>query len=201
MPGLVMCGGRGRRLDAAVEKPLFEVGNRPMIDRVLGALADSALGPVQAVTSPQAPATRAHLDEQGITCVEAPGEGYVADLSYALDCVSTPALTVAADLPLLEPAVINRVLAAHDGDSVAVHVPAAVKTALGVSSDRTTVHAGRPVVPAGLNVVAGTDERLHLSYDVRCAVNVNRQRDAAVAETLVHADTDAHTPAGGGDGS
>ncbi|ERG89785.1 MAG: GTP:adenosylcobinamide-phosphate guanylyltransferase [halophilic archaeon J07HX5] len=196
-----MCGGQGRRLDAAVEKPLFEVGNQPMIDYVLGALADSALGPVRAVTSPQAPATQAHLNEQGIACVEAPGEGYVADLSYALDDVSTPALTVAADLPLLEPAVIDRVLAAYDGDSVAVYVPAAVKTALGVSYDRTAVCAGRPAVPAGINLVAGADERPHLSHDVRCAVNVNRQCDAAVAETLACADADGDAPAGGSDGS
>ncbi|WP_394348666.1 NTP transferase domain-containing protein [Halovivax sp.] len=63
MDTLVMCGGRGTRLDAEVEKPLFEVGDRPMIDRVLDALS--------------------------------------------ADEVGTPLLTVAADLPLIEPETVG----------------------------------------------------------------------------------------------
>lgn len=182
--GLVLCGGRGTRLEAAVEKPVFEVGGRPMVDRVLAALEDSGVGEIRAVTSPQAPATSAHLRERGVERIAAPGDGYVADLTYALDRVSTPALTVAADLPLLDAAAVDRVLDARRG-SLAVYVPAALKSALGVSYDRSTERDGRSFVPAGVNVVADDADETRISYDARYAVNVNRRADAAVAERLL----------------
>lgn len=38
MPALLLCGGRGTRLDGEQEKPLVSVGDRPMVGRVLEAL-------------------------------------------------------------------------------------------------------------------------------------------------------------------
>ncbi|WP_324663703.1 NTP transferase domain-containing protein [Haloarcula sediminis] len=175
-----MCGGRGTRLDTDAEKPLFRVGGVPMVDRVLDALARSSIDTAYAVTSPAAPETRAHLDGP---CIETPGEGYVADLDAALadGRVSTPVLTVAADLPLLDGAVLDRALDAHDGGSLSVLVPAARKRALGVSDDTTFEREGREVAPTGVNVVGETGEDVWLTDDFRVAVNVNTLADARVA--------------------
>jgi adenosylcobinamide-phosphate guanylyltransferase len=183
-----MCGGAGTRLDRG-EKPLFEVAGEPMVDRVLGALEASRVDEIHAVTSPEAPETAAHLHGR-VHAIETDGEGYVADLGAALERVDRPVLTVVADLPLLAGEVVDRVLDAYeseapDGESSTVCVPTALKEALGVSADATRAHGGRELSPAGLNV-AGVDEgeRLHVSYDARLAVNVNRPGDAAVAEVL-----------------
>ncbi|MDS0280935.1 NTP transferase domain-containing protein [Haloarcula onubensis] len=178
-----MCGGRGTRLDTAVEKPLFRVGGVPMVDRVLGALDDSRVETAYAVTSPAAPETRAHLDAP---CIETPGEGYVADLEAALadERLSLPVLTVAADLPLLDGAILDRVFDAHDGGSLSVLVPAARKRELGVSDDTTFERDGREVAPTGLNVVGESGDDAWLTDDVRVAVNVNTLADARVAEEL-----------------
>ena len=54
-----MCGGCGTRLDAPVEKPLFEVAGRPMIEHVHAALANSDVDTVYAAPSPQTPETSA----------------------------------------------------------------------------------------------------------------------------------------------
>ena len=176
-----MCGGRGTRLDRG-EKPLFEVGGDPMVDRVLAALEGSRVDRVHAVTSPHVPETAAHLEGR-VPRIETAGEGYVADLTDALDAVDDPVLTAVADLPLLSAEVVDRTLAAHAGGSLTVCVPTALKKALGVSADSTRERNGRRLSPAGLNVVGG-DERLRVSYDVRLAVNVNRPGDAEVAEVL-----------------
>jgi adenosylcobinamide-phosphate guanylyltransferase len=116
-----------------------------------------------------------------------------------------PLLTAAADLPLLDAATANAVLdaarAAGDGDSPAsltVCVPAARKRDLGVSVDAATEINGREAVPAGINVVAregGSDgaggdggddgDAVHLTEDVRLAVNVNYPSDVRVAERLL----------------
>ncbi|WP_327053411.1 NTP transferase domain-containing protein [Halomicrococcus gelatinilyticus] len=178
-----MCGGRGTRLDAPVEKPLFEVGGRPMVDHVRDALRASRCETVHAVGSPDTPETRDHWEG---TYLEAPGDGYVADLQYALERVDTPVLTVATDLPLLGGDAVDAVLDAHGGGSLTVAVPAALKRRLGVSTDTTTTVVGREVAPTGLNVVDPDDDGdTHLSYDVRLAVNVNRPGDATVAEELL----------------
>jgi len=195
-----MCGGRGTRLDSDTEKPLYEIGGRPMVDRVIRALRASRIEGVHAVGSPNAPRTRTRLDpdrsdaSRGGTrrrgphvesLVETPGEGYVADLAAALDSIDPPVLTVAADLPLLTGESVDRVLDAFAGDSLVVCVPVTLKRALGVSVDTTMEHDGRTLAPTGVNVVgAGDTEATLVSRDERLAVNVNRRADAQVAEAL-----------------
>ncbi|NHN47953.1 NTP transferase domain-containing protein [Halostella sp. JP-L12] len=180
-----MCGGKGTRLDAAVEKPLFEVGGRPMVDRVADALDESAVDTTYAVTSPHAPETAAHVrDDLDLPTIETPGDGYVADLDAALsaDAVEPPVLTVAADLPLLAGDAVDAVLRAHEGGSLTVCVPAALKDLLGASHDA----AVDGLAPTGINVVDHSDsDTMHTTHDARLAVNVNRRSDAEVAEALL----------------
>jgi len=204
-----MCGGRGTRLGGETEKPLRAIAGRPMVDRVLDALAESRIEATHAVVSPHATRTRKRLAARAngspsLSVVDAPGNGYVADLQYAMDAADaggTPLLTAAADLPLLDGAAVNAVLDAAravDGDSLTVCVPAARKRELGVSADATTEIDGREIVPAGINVVGGgvggeegTESgedgggAVHCTDDARLAVNVNYPSDARIAARLL----------------
>ncbi|MFB6205620.1 MAG: NTP transferase domain-containing protein, partial [Haloglomus sp.] len=167
MNALVMCGGRGTRLDSEVEKPLHEIAGVPMLDRVRGALRNAeAVERVHLVTAPHAPQTARHVAEAARaneTVIAAPGEGYVADLGRALrdDRVATPCLTVVADLPLLAADAVDAVCDHYAAlaprptttPSLTVCVPTALKEALGVSADTTRAHGGRELAPTGLNVV------------------------------------------------
>lgn len=199
-----MCGGAGTRLDADAEKPLVEVGGAPMVERVRRALADSRVERIHAAVSPKAPETRSYLRSRPCAVVETPGGGYVADLEAALDRVGRPALTVAADLPLLAPGPVDRALDAaerteeryDDGDgdgdaddvrSLAVCVPAALKRRLGASVDEQFERDGRALAPTGCNVVAAGPDAVRVSYDARLAANVNRPADLELAEALVGA--------------
>jgi adenosylcobinamide-phosphate guanylyltransferase len=187
MDALVMCGGRGTRLDAETEKPLVAVGGVPMVDRVRTALDASRVEAVHAVVSPHTPATRDHLRAAGVPVIETSGEGYVADLTAALDRVGRPALTVAADLPLLAAPVVDIVLdgdGATDDGSLTAAVPVALKRQLGVSVDTTLDREGRTLAPTGCNVVDGAGDEIHVVEDPRLAVNVNRPSDLQVAEAL-----------------
>ncbi|KTG11065.1 hypothetical protein AUR64_07355 [Haloprofundus marisrubri] len=202
-----MCGGRGTRLGGEAEKPLVEIARTPMVDRVLAALSASRVETVHAVVSPHAPKTHEHLaevagDDADLEILDAPGDGYVEDLGYALDSVGKPVVSVAADLPLVAAAHVDEVVAVAVGDedtaldsdarstpdsdarSVTVCVPAALKHRLGASVDTTFDSGGRNLAPTGLNVVAAGDEYVHVSYDARLAVNVNRPPDIALAEAL-----------------
>jgi adenosylcobinamide-phosphate guanylyltransferase len=154
-----------------------------MVDRVLAALEASGVEAVHAVTSPHVPETATHL-EGHVPRIEAGGDGYVEDLTAALERVELPVLTAVADLPLLSAELVDRALSAHGEGSLAVCVPTALKEALGVSVDATRERDGRPLSPSGLNVVGSGDERLRVSYDARLAINVNRPADAELAEVL-----------------
>lgn len=202
MDALLMCGGRGTRLRTDTEKPLVPVGGRPMVDRVCDALATAdGVDRVVAAVSPHTPATRTHLAggngstpaTGSPTVVETSGEGYVADLDEGMDRggLAPPVLTVAADLPLVDGAVVDRVLAAYaarhepeDGVcSLSVCVPAERVQALGATLDTSFAPADRELAPTGVNVVGDPDrERRVVLDDARLAVNVNRPRDRAVAD-------------------
>lgn len=178
-----MCGGRGSRFEADVEKPMYPIGGAAMVDRVRDALVASRVDTIYAVVSSNAPETRAHLDD--MPTIETPGDGYVTDLDRAIQAVDSPALSVAADLPLLTGDAVDVALRAHEGGPLTVCVPAAIKRRLGVTLDESAIEAGgRTVVPTGLNVVDQGDETRFVVEDVRFAVNVNRLADARIAEAL-----------------
>ena len=182
MDALVMCGGAGSRLGFEGEKPLFEIDGRAMIDRVLDALAESSIDQRYAVTSPQVPETTAHVDGP---VIEGPGDGYVADLTHALEQVEQPVLTLGADLPLLDGPAIDWVLEAYETGSAMVAVPVARKTELGVSIDATSEYQGTTVAPTGVNVVGDPKpEDTLMTDDPKFAVNVNRPRDAWIASVF-----------------
>lgn len=205
MDALVMCGGRGTRLGATVEKPLVEVCGEPMVDGVLAALADSSAGRVTAVVSPATPDTAAHLRAHPLdpTVLETPGDGYVPDLRAALETAEPPVTSVSADVPLLAPGHVDRAVEvaargpdggtaavagtvpADDIESVAVCVPAETKRRLGASLDTTINDRGRELAPTGLNVIGDRAGETRLVIDdPRLAANVNRPADVAVAEAL-----------------
>ncbi|ELY93969.1 4-diphosphocytidyl-2C-methyl-D-erythritol synthase [Natrialba hulunbeirensis JCM 10989] len=212
-----MCGGTGTRLESDHEKPLHPIAGVPMVDRVVDALESSQVETIYAAVSPNAPETHAHLSEadRDVRLVETAGEGYVADLLAALDRpeISQPLLTVAADLPLLSAAVVDRVLAAYDerggAGSMTVCVPESRKRDCGVSvdsrlgqtgDDAATAPDGTALVPTGINVVGETtvddtpdqdttdDTQPSMTYvtdDPRLAVNVNRREDARIAAAYI----------------
>ncbi|WP_254524638.1 NTP transferase domain-containing protein [Natrinema caseinilyticum] len=204
-----MCGGAGTRLESPHEKPLYPIDGTGMVDRVLAALRGSEAETIFAAVSPNAPATRARLERtDGVQTIETTGDGYVTDLLAVLERseISPPILTVAADVPLLEAPVVDRILAAHgDGDgSRTVCVPVALKRRLGVSID-ARLEPDDHLAPTGVNVVgAPADSRgdaddpttdagdsttdastvttmTDVYYDPRLAVNVNRLEDARIA--------------------
>ncbi|MDS0293773.1 NTP transferase domain-containing protein [Halogeometricum luteum] len=184
-----MCGGRGTRLGGAVEKPLVPVRGVPMVERVAAALRESDAETVHAAVSPAAPATAEHVREMGLSAVETPGEGYVSDLTAALDSVGEPVVTVAADLPLLASEQVDGAIVESLGGggcprSVTVCVPADLKRRLGVSADTTFEREGEELAPTGLNVVAGGEDTVQLTCDDRLAVNVNRPSDLERAEEM-----------------
>lgn len=110
---IIMAGGRGQRLKSDIEKPIYPLNNKPLIDYVIENLKSSNLiEEIIVAVSPHTPNTKKHLidaygllnygdfvnktsnDNQfledkseiqdGFSYLDTPGEGYVEDLSYIL---------------------------------------------------------------------------------------------------------------------
>ncbi|WP_323172603.1 NTP transferase domain-containing protein [Natrialba sp. PRR66] len=201
-----MCGGKGTRLESDREKPLYPIDGVAMVDRVVTALARSRIDAIYAAVSPNAPETRDHLRacDGPVTTINTAGDGYVADLLSVLDrpAVTTPILTVAADLPLLDAAIVEEVLTVYDdrghAGSLTVCVPETCKRQLGTSIDSRLDTATSPdeLVPTGVNVVdatandSTTESMTYVTDDPRLAINVNRREDARIATERIRRSTD-----------
>lgn len=188
MNALIMCGGHGTRLRPAVgntEKPLVEVDGQPMIEHVLAGLRESQVSEIAAAVSPATPETAAWLADREVRLIETPGEGYVADLTTALETVETPVVTVTADLPLVTGRDVDRAIETAAGESLTVCVPLSLAERVDTSIDTTVDHEDETVVPTGLNVVGESGSRRAVWRLERLAINVNRPVDLRQAEKMV----------------
>lgn len=121
MLALVMCGGRGSRMALPIEKPLLKLRDKTLIEYVLDALIDyGSFENIIVVPSANTPATRTFLYTHKyytsgiIEIFDAGGENYSVDLSYVLGKIRPAvAFVVSADLPLLNPAIIQRIITGY----------------------------------------------------------------------------------------
>lgn len=188
-----MCGGRASRMPAGAEKPLLKVGNIPMVERVISALAGSdRFGRIVAVVSPNTPKTKEFLKSKGVEIIEMAGEGYPQDLSRLLSRLKPERVVVVpADVPLLDAQVVNDVVdAAESKQEPAVSIVLEKGFVEGIGVKPSVVfgrycHSGITVFDTAR--VAG--ETVHERYVVMnrnaIALNVNTKEELELAELLV----------------
>ncbi len=201
---LVTAGGKGTRMDATLEKPLMEVGGRPMVDRVLNALnACGMIDEVVASVSDNAPNTRTYLEGSGIRLVETEGDGYVPDLRTALRALrSERVLVVPADLPLLSGPDLEWFLNGYmrkPKETVMVAASLHTVTTLGATPSYVFEMEGENMVYTGVSVVHRQgildgrylEEGWLITTSPGFAVNVNSVDDLVVAERILSQSTRA----------
>lgn len=138
---LILAGGAGRRM-GGLDKPALDLGGTTLLDRVIAAVP--AASRVVAV-GPARPTLRAVT----WTREEPPGGGPLAALAAGLPHVCAPRVVLlAADLPLLDAATVDRLLATP-GDGVLL-VDEAGHDQLLLGAWRTErLRAALPPEPAG----------------------------------------------------
>lgn len=174
---IVMAGGKGERLKANCEKPLFPLKDKFLIDYVLNNLNQSnLLDKIVIATSPNTPKTKNYLignydadylnfsdvddefeDTSKFYYLDTPGEGYLEDLSFILDIFNKDSpnhilLFINSDLPLVNAKIINHVLDVYessDKPALSVYVPTEIFEENGI--DYSFEYNGK--VPSGLNIL------------------------------------------------
>jgi adenosylcobinamide-phosphate guanylyltransferase len=121
MIAVVMCGGKGTRMASSMEKSLVKLGSKTLVERVLDTLVEyRRFENIIAMPSLNTPATSTFLYNHEyytsgkIKILEGKGINYSLDLSYALSKIKpTVVFVVSADLPLLNPLLIHRIVTCY----------------------------------------------------------------------------------------
>lgn len=189
---LIMAGGKGTRLEADIEKPLLELNGRFLIDYILEAVRRCEYidrDRLWSVTSPHTKRTEEYLKGKSVQVLQASGNGYVADMVFAIERLKLKkTLVVSADLPLLTSEDLDRVIEEylrHEMPALAVMVPADIVGKSGIRTD--TVMDG--YVPSGVNIVDGKNlngsEFKMITKESKFAINVNTISDSNVASRRI----------------
>jgi len=184
-----MAGGKGGRLGlGGVEKPLLEFRGKPLIQYVFAALNKSKIECVVTVTSPSTPCTTRWAREARIRAVVAPGQGYIQDYKWASKRLGLegPVLIIAADLPLIDHRLIDRIIERHadtESSALGVYLPYEFCDQANVNPDLTFAAGAELLVPTGINIVDASlldqeqQEQMFITRDASLLYNINRRSD------------------------
>jgi adenosylcobinamide-phosphate guanylyltransferase len=193
---LVMAGGKGSRMALSEEKPLLQVGGKPVIEHVLAALknAKKVSAIVVAVTD-YTPKTAQLMRKFPVSIFKTPGKEYVHDMRYAVRTLGLQTvLAIGADFPLLTAKIIDSIVTHYERcgkPALSVVVPMETKAKLGLNGKYGFELNGERVIPAGINVIDGRrineeelEEEICISDRKEVAVNINTLQELRIAEEL-----------------
>jgi adenosylcobinamide-phosphate guanylyltransferase len=192
-----MAGGKGTRMRHPLEKPLIPVGGKAMVERVVSAVQRSKrISRVLVVVTHNTPNTAKRISLTGMAdLVTAPGRGYHEDMRYAIksERVNT-ALVLSADLPLITPEIIDRVIEEYERSkkpALMVAVRKEFYEQMGFHSNSAYFKEHDSIIPAGINVLNGRmidekelDEEVLVMDRVEIAANINSREDLKKLEDL-----------------
>lgn len=187
MIGLVMCGGKGTRMESVQEKLLLKY-KKPIIQHVISALDESGcFSKIICATSCNAPKTSQFVKDLGISIVETKGEGYVEDLNHALESFDDDVFVVSGDLALLDSEIVQKIVNNFENRQswTSVLVSKKFLDLIGVKPEYLVNYNGVECAFTGISIVnpkiiVGT-EPVQESYividDKRVAINLNTKSD------------------------
>jgi len=188
-----MCGGRATRMHAGVEKPLLNVGNSAMIDRVISAIACSRrFAKIFAVASPNTPKTKEFLRLKGVGMIETAGEGYPQDLSRLIARLKAEKVMVfPADIPLLDSSTVGEIVdvtAGKQEPAVSIVLEKDFVENMGVKPSVVFgryCHSGITLFDTARVAGETVQERYVVINRKEIALNVNTKEELELAEKLL----------------
>lgn len=184
---LVMCGGRGTRMNLPQEKLLLKY-KYPIVEHVLLAVEESAcFSKIIAATSPNAPRTKEFLTNMGISTMDTAGKGYVYDLNQLLFNFDDQVFVVSADLPLLDKEIIQKIVNLADVTNTwtTVLISKEFLDSINQKAEYTVIYQKAQFSYSGISIVdpkkltkmKPVEESYIILDDRRIALNINRKEE------------------------
>jgi adenosylcobinamide-phosphate guanylyltransferase len=199
VPALILAGGKGKRMNLPVEKPLLPFLGKPLLDWVVEAVAlASKVSEFYVVTSMNTPETEKHCQSMGWKVLRTDAKGYHSDLKQAVRLAGLlgPVLTIPADLPAVTGKFLDKVISAFEGcgkDFLAVFVPIKKREGLELSVSSTDEYRGVWYAVSGVNIVDGAKIQLEgkietsaiITEESEVLLNINTLKDWEIAEKIM----------------
>ena len=187
MIGLVMCGGKGTRMNLPQEKLLLKYKN-PVIQHVINALQESGcFSKIIGATSSNAPRTSEFLKGLGISTIQTEGNGYVNDLNQILHNFDEHVFVISGDMPLLDAKIIREIVQLVDIKNTwtTVLLSKSFLDSLHVKTEYLVIYNKKEYSYSGISIVNPISlsgmKRVEESYvvfdDKRIALNLNTKQD------------------------
>jgi adenosylcobinamide-phosphate guanylyltransferase len=200
VPALIMAGGKSKRMELTIEKPLLPFLGKPLMEWVVEAVKSSKkVSEFCIVTSENAPETEKKCLKDGLKVIRTDGKGYHDDLKQAIleAQLQCPVLTIPADLPAVTGKFLDKVVTAYEDcgkDALAVFVPISTRVRLELSVSSTDYHKGILYAVSGVNIINGAriqdegkiDTSAIITEEVEVLLNINTLKDLAIAEKILH---------------
>jgi len=193
MLGLVMAGGKGIRMNLDNEKLLLKY-KKPVILHVIDSLKNSnCFSKIISITSSNSPKTKKLLEENNVETFDTPGIGYVEDLNLALKTINDIVLVSSGDLPLLDEAIIQKIVNRYNPKNIWTSILVTNKflTTLGIESDYSVNFDNQKCHYTGISLINSQkitsfetlEENFIIIDDKRIAFNLNTKQDYDLLST------------------
>jgi adenosylcobinamide-phosphate guanylyltransferase len=203
IPCLIMAGGKGKRMNLPVEKPLLLFLGKPLIDWVVEAVASSNMvSDFFVVTSKNTPETEKHCQNMGWKILRTDARGYHNDLKQAASKIrwEGPILTIPADLPAVTSEFLDGIIRRFESCEkgfLAVFVPIEAREKLGLSVSSTDEFGGVWYAVSGVNIVDGLaiqgegkiETSAVITDEIEVLLNINTPQDLMIAQKILSKNT------------
>lgn len=187
MIGLVMCGGKGTRMQSQEEKLLLKY-KKPIIQHVISALEQSGcFSRIVCATSPNAPKTRQFVESLGVDTIETSGKDYTNDLNEALSKFREPVFVTSGDLPLLDAEIVKEIVKRANSKEpwTSVLVSKKFLDLVGTRLEYFVIYDNKEYAYTGISIVNPMEisemnqvKESHIILDdKRIAINLNTKKD------------------------
>ena len=196
IPALIMAGGKGRRINSKIEKPLIQFLGKPLIDRVIKAAKTAKnISEIYIITSLNTPETEKKCINEGLKILRTEGKGYHNDLKQAIleGKMDYPVLTMPSDLPAINGDFLDKIIKIFKEkrkNALAVFVPLEKRERLELSVSSKDVFEGKMYAVSGVNIINGKeilskgkiDTSAYITDEIEVLFNINTKRDLCIAE-------------------
>jgi len=199
VPALIMAGGKGKRMELPVEKPLLPFLGKPLIDWVVEAVASAMkVSDFYVVTSEDTPKTEKRCRSKGWKVLRTDAKGYHDDLKQAVHDagLAGAVLTIPADLPAVTGKFLDKVVSAFEvcgKDFLAVFVPIKAREDLELSVSSTDEYKGVWYAVSGVNIVNAAkiqengkiETSAIITEEKEVLLNINTLEDLEISEKIM----------------
>ena len=173
MKAIIMAGGKAKRLDMDIEKPLIEINGKTILERIVDVLKEAEIDDISVAVTDSTSATKKKAEELKLKIVQTPGDGYVEDIQHLMKQFNE-FLSINADLPFLQSQLIRDVLNKYREINQPISVVVPIEEYENMGFTPSTEING--LVPIGVNIVTNGEDYFYVTNG-KGTVNINTKKE------------------------